>query len=713
MVGFLFLTSGSLQKAYASPWPPSPNETGDTWSFKWVNAGEIEMDVTPKGATMIPIQFDNGGTGLDFTITTCNQGCMTIISQLADQGFIKSASDANVSIMATTDQGSDVTLELLDSSPTCGGKAGCFGGAATPYSVTGVGNTQTSAGITWYNSNGSLTVNNSADAAKEAGYLEFISPTQIYDKNTGVYYDTEASGQFANSSTEQQYINDGYTYYWPTSATMNPQIPMSNGDCRGGIVVGDPSSNSSTYEEVWLEPATPSGSGSNILCWFGSSSDGLHLVDGSGSAFIASPDPAPGSTNAWPLGENLNNMNMEYAMFQWVDTSGEIAIGNMSDSSKTPTLVNLNTSQTYQSQYSKITGYFASLNNSNTQIFTTDTCLTDGLIYFPFLAVTNYSTNSGLSDLNIGTNTKAYFYAPDNGSNGGGADSGWTEGWSYTTNSGAEKYDLSCLFDNDDIMPANNVINTSNGNDYTYVAYPNYSVCNPAPCSATAPPSGGSTSSYVDTCFDSETGHTYLCGNGSTPSTNENSVDPVVHLNCTPTQADSCPDNYYVPDSSSILGYSFVEPNECYDAELLPNGDKQYPKLDSVYAWVEQSSKVCAGTDYLLSTAENNTPLLALPPLGSGGTDIAGTDSVGHNCTKTGSNCLVNTFVDGFIRFLSVAVSLVAIIALVTGGIQYSTSRDNPEAVKAARKRIFNAVLGVVVYFLLYAFLNFIVPGGV
>jgi hypothetical protein len=56
-------------------------------------------------------------------------------------------------------------------------------------------------------------------------------------------------------------------------------------------------------------------------------------------------------------------------------------------------------------------------------------------------------------------------------------------------------------------------------------------------------------------------------------------------------------------------------------------------------------------------------------------------------------------------------VILVVVISIAISGVQYSTSQDNPEAVKSARKRIVNALIGLVAYFLLGAFIGFIIPG--
>ncbi len=66
-----------------------------------------------------------------------------------------------------------------------------------------------------------------------------------------------------------------------------------------------------------------------------------------------------------------------------------------------------------------------------------------------------------------------------------------------------------------------------------------------------------------------------------------------------------------------------------------------------------------------------------------------------------------------FINFLSIGIGVVVTIVIIVGGIQYMTAGPNPQAVSAAKKRITNAILALLAYFLLYAFLQWVVPGGI
>jgi hypothetical protein len=76
----------------------------------------------------------------------------------------------------------------------------------------------------------------------------------------------------------------------------------------------------------------------------------------------------------------------------------------------------------------------------------------------------------------------------------------------------------------------------------------------------------------------------------------------------------------------------------------------------------------------------------------------------------------VNAIVDAFfaiIRFLSFGVGIVIVASIVLAGIQYSSSRGDPAAVAKAIERVRNTVIGFVIYLLIYAILNWIVPAGV
>lgn len=66
-----------------------------------------------------------------------------------------------------------------------------------------------------------------------------------------------------------------------------------------------------------------------------------------------------------------------------------------------------------------------------------------------------------------------------------------------------------------------------------------------------------------------------------------------------------------------------------------------------------------------------------------------------------------------FINVLAGLVGVVAVIMIITGGVQYSLARNNPQTIAAARGRIANALLAVVALMFIWAFLNYLIPGGI
>jgi hypothetical protein len=64
------------------------------------------------------------------------------------------------------------------------------------------------------------------------------------------------------------------------------------------------------------------------------------------------------------------------------------------------------------------------------------------------------------------------------------------------------------------------------------------------------------------------------------------------------------------------------------------------------------------------------------------------------------------------INILAAFVGVAAIIMFIVGGIQYITSNGNPQAVSAAKKRITDVLIGLLAFVFLYAFLQWLIPGG-
>lgn len=84
----------------------------------------------------------------------------------------------------------------------------------------------------------------------------------------------------------------------------------------------------------------------------------------------------------------------------------------------------------------------------------------------------------------------------------------------------------------------------------------------------------------------------------------------------------------------------------------------------------------------------------------------------GGSCDNNGCD-LIGKYVNPAITALSALVGVAAVASLIYGGIQYSTSNGDPQNVAQAKDRIVKTLIAFVMYLFLFAFLQFIVPGGV
>ncbi|HEU5005096.1 MAG TPA: hypothetical protein VFT49_03375 [Candidatus Saccharimonadales bacterium] len=98
----------------------------------------------------------------------------------------------------------------------------------------------------------------------------------------------------------------------------------------------------------------------------------------------------------------------------------------------------------------------------------------------------------------------------------------------------------------------------------------------------------------------------------------------------------------------------------------------------------------------------------------------AGSDAgstFGNGCVnKTEQECLShNKFIADVRTVVNIASGLVGVIVVgmvILGGIQYSLARDNSNEIGAAQKRIANALIALVLYMLIFGFLQWLIPGG-
>lgn len=95
-------------------------------------------------------------------------------------------------------------------------------------------------------------------------------------------------------------------------------------------------------------------------------------------------------------------------------------------------------------------------------------------------------------------------------------------------------------------------------------------------------------------------------------------------------------------------------------------------------------------------------------------------------CVPLGNDCPVGTTSQAclqknpivqdlniIVSFLSGLVGVVVVGVIILGGIQYATAGDKAEAVSAAKKRIINGLIALVAFLFIFAFLQWLIPGGI
>lgn len=84
------------------------------------------------------------------------------------------------------------------------------------------------------------------------------------------------------------------------------------------------------------------------------------------------------------------------------------------------------------------------------------------------------------------------------------------------------------------------------------------------------------------------------------------------------------------------------------------------------------------------------------------------------NSTGTGvTGNVIFIYLKGIIQFLTGGAGILAVAGVVWGGITYATAQGNPGKIQKAITIIINASIGLVLFFLLAAIFNYLIPGGI
>jgi hypothetical protein len=101
---------------------------------------------------------------------------------------------------------------------------------------------------------------------------------------------------------------------------------------------------------------------------------------------------------------------------------------------------------------------------------------------------------------------------------------------------------------------------------------------------------------------------------------------------------------------------------------------------------------------------------IGLPTIGHVGQGKCPDGTISNDPATGGA--IVN-YLRGWLQVLNGAIALVIMLMIVIAGIQYITSIANPTQTAAAKKRLTNAILALVLWLMMAAILQFLIPGGI
>lgn len=81
------------------------------------------------------------------------------------------------------------------------------------------------------------------------------------------------------------------------------------------------------------------------------------------------------------------------------------------------------------------------------------------------------------------------------------------------------------------------------------------------------------------------------------------------------------------------------------------------------------------------------------------------------SCKK--ANVTIRCLVVEVIGFLSIGVGIAVVAGIAVGGITYSVSQGNPSGTQKGITIITNSIVGLLLYLLMFAILQFLIPGGI
>lgn len=103
---------------------------------------------------------------------------------------------------------------------------------------------------------------------------------------------------------------------------------------------------------------------------------------------------------------------------------------------------------------------------------------------------------------------------------------------------------------------------------------------------------------------------------------------------------------------------------------------------------------------------------LSIPKCGSTYDEAQYNCVEGEDPNECAKNNPLTVWLVFFINLISVLIIIGASTMLIVAGIQYISAADNPQKIQAAKEKIRNVLIGIVAFFFMFAFLQWLIPGG-
>lgn len=89
--------------------------------------------------------------------------------------------------------------------------------------------------------------------------------------------------------------------------------------------------------------------------------------------------------------------------------------------------------------------------------------------------------------------------------------------------------------------------------------------------------------------------------------------------------------------------------------------------------------------------------------------DTTGTDGEKCKCDSGNGDSIIS-ILDLIIDIMTVGIGILGVIGITVVGIQYLTAGGSEEKTRKAKRRMFEIVIGLVAYVLIYAFIKWLMP---